>query len=161
MILKPLQMTKQLRTGIDLIDRQHEEFFQRANRLIEKCDKDLALDEDEIHRTLDFVWLYVIEHFSSEEDLMNIYDYPDRDKHVRAHMEFRKQFLDYREHLMNIGIKKNTMRDLLFFMRDWFFKQIVTHDMKLAAFLKLEEAKANSGLKAKLLEMMAKFFPVR
>lgn len=151
-------MTKQLQTGVELIDRQHEEFFMRANTLLAKCNTPETFTEKDINQTLDFIWLYMIEHFTAEEDLMKEYGYPDIEAHVQAHMEFRKKYMSYREQMLKLGLQQNTIRNLLFFMRDWFFKQIATHDMKMAAFLK-NEVNANTGLKAKLMELMEKFFP--
>lgn len=158
MILKPLQITDQLRTGVELIDRQHEEFFARANQLLAKCDSPDALNEEDINQTLDFIWVYTIEHFATEEELMNNYDYPAIDSHRRAHMEFRKQYMSYRKQIQRSGVNQDTMRNLMFFMRDWFFHQISTHDIKMAEFLK-SKIKVNTGLKARLQELMSTFFP--
>ncbi|OGV55687.1 MAG: hypothetical protein A2017_03130 [Lentisphaerae bacterium GWF2_44_16] len=158
MILKPLQMTDQLRTGVELIDRQHEEFFARANQLLKKCNRTDALNENEINQTLDFIWIYIIEHFATEEELMNNYEYPAVEVHKRAHASFKKRYMSYREQIQKSGIEQDTMKKLMFFMRDWFFRQIVTHDIKMAEFLK-SEIKVNTGLKARLQELMSKFFP--
>jgi len=158
MKLQLLQMTEALRTGVALLDRQHEEFFERANALLRKCTTLEALNEKDINETLDFIWVYIIEHFATEEDIMNQYEYPHIGPHKLAHMEFRKQYMDYREQILKSGITPDTMRDLLFFMRDWFFKQIITHDIRLADFLK-NEMKVNKGLKTRLQELMSKFFP--
>jgi len=151
-------MTEELRTGLELIDRQHEEFFARANRLLEKCDRSDALNEKDINQTLDFIWVYVIEHFAAEEELMSDYGYPAVEVHRRVHEDFRKRYMSYREQILRSGVEKDTMRKLLFFMRDWFFRQITTHDMKMAEFLK-SKVKVNTGLKTRLQELMAKFFP--
>jgi len=158
MQLQLLQMTDALQTGIPLIDRQHEEFFERANMLLRKCTTPEALNEKDINETLDFIWVYIIEHFSTEEDIMHKYEYPSITPHKQAHMEFRKQYMAYREQIRISGITPDTMRDLLFFMRDWFFKQIITHDIKLADFLK-NKMKTDNTLKSKLKELLSKFFP--
>lgn len=158
MQLQLLQMTEALRTGIPLIDRQHEEFFERANLLLRKCTTLEALNKKEIDETLEFIWVYIIEHFAMEEDIMDKYGYPYATFHKQAHTEFKKQFLAYREQIVNSDITPDTMRDLLFFMRDWFFKQIITHDVKLADFLK-NTMKTDKGLKNKLKELLEKFFP--
>ncbi|OGV35492.1 MAG: hypothetical protein A2020_02445 [Lentisphaerae bacterium GWF2_45_14] len=151
-------MTDALRTGIPLIDRQHEEFFERANTLLRKCTTPEALNEKDINKILDFIWVYIIEHFTTEEDIMNKYEYSSYGPHKQAHMEFRKQYMAYREQIRASGITPTAMRDLLFFMRDWFFKQIITHDIKLADFLK-NKMKTDNGLKSKLKELLSKFFP--
>lgn len=158
MELAPLRMTNKLRTGIEVIDRQHEEYFSRANKLLRYKTIAWETDKDVIKETLNFIWVYVVEHFGTEEELMSNFDYPDCDEHKEKHQKFRDQFLKFKENVENVPPEVDLSKTLTYLMRDWFLKQIIVDDKKMADFFKVR-AKSDSVLVRYLKDMMDKFFP--
>jgi hemerythrin len=81
-----IQWTSYLSVGIDFIDDQHKELFNRINILLEACNN--GKGKDIISGTLDFLQEYVVQHFQAEEDYMTRFNYPDYAKHKAQHEQF-------------------------------------------------------------------------
>ena len=77
-----------LSVGVNEIDNQHKELFNRINNLLDACTR--GKGSEEIKRTLNFLSDYVISHFGTEENLMVRYNYPDYTSHKEKHEKFKK-----------------------------------------------------------------------
>ena len=60
--------------GIDSIDNQHKELFNRLDQLLSSIDE--GRSNDEVIKTLDFLEEYVVKHFNEEEEIQNKINYP-------------------------------------------------------------------------------------
>ena len=126
--------TKDFSVGIEEIDSQHRELFNRINNL------DAALRQgkvkEEILRVINFLDEYAVTHFGTEEKYMVAYDYPDYRHHREKHEWFRREFSGIKNKLGNgtsladiIGLSNHLLID-------WFCNHIRTADMSLGGFLK-------------------------
>lgn len=122
-----ITLTKDLKTGIQLIDNQHEEYIRRLNILLSK-----SPDEKMSREELDFVIGYAAEHFDAEEALMDYYAYPDKQKHVAFHEYFRETA----DVLINVGYENFNMTDLTRLLVNWFLNHIRNQDFELADFIR-------------------------
>ena len=86
-----IEWSLDLATGVDEIDKQHKELFQRINNLLEACNH--GKGKEEVKKVIWFLEDYVITHFSEEERYMGKYDYPEYSGHKRQHLEFMENFL--------------------------------------------------------------------
>ena len=94
-----LELSDDLRTGIDCIDEQHRSLIELHNEIV------AGFDREQPHaatiEALARLYLYCRQHFDSEEKIMRRYGYPGLDAHRRdhaAHLErLRQVILDYRE----------------------------------------------------------------
>jgi hemerythrin len=95
------QWDDRLSTGNSTIDGQHQELFRRINLLIEACRRGEA--KEAIEEAINFLEMYLIEHFNAEEKLLRECNYPDYEAHAKEHSEFRghvvrlKKMFDTRE----------------------------------------------------------------
>ncbi|MBF0487202.1 MAG: hemerythrin family protein [Nitrospirae bacterium] len=133
-----IQWHEGLATGVDTIDKQHKEIFERIATLIsvdletlESEQKDAAL-----HKLLRFLGGYVIDHFKAEEEFMTRSHYPEYDQHKKEHMEFLKSYSS----LVRM-FEKEGATDLIVTATqnqavDWLIKHIKGTDQKVTAFLK-------------------------
>ena len=71
-----LEWTDKYASGSSLVDEQHKELFRRVNLLLASCDE--GKGKLEVQRTLEFIREYVQFHFSTEEQLMRKYNFPER-----------------------------------------------------------------------------------
>lgn len=128
-----------LTTGIDLIDRQHREYGRRVNGFLKHCADEGCAPED-VKEAFDFLRLYVVEHFGTEEALMETFGYPQMAAHVDLHRGFRSWIDDTAKKVNSIpGNRDSTLR-VSYKLVDWFQRHIKTVDKKLTQYLK-ERAK--------------------
>jgi hemerythrin len=115
--------------GIEEIDKHHRIFFDY-----------FALIEDSI--STNESWsnvFYILErleeyakiHFSVEESLMSMYDYPRREEHVRSHKNFVATVLDIKRQSINSNLSKQTA----VFMHQWLETHIKHEDSEYAQFI--------------------------
>ena len=82
--------TDNLAVGNKKIDDQHKELFRQINALYDACSR--GEGKKSLSELVNFLENYVVEHFSSEEELMRKSNYPGYDVHKRSHQEFVLSF---------------------------------------------------------------------
>ncbi|WP_035571595.1 bacteriohemerythrin [Halonatronum saccharophilum] len=133
----PIIWRKSYETGIEEIDKQHQEIFDRANSLIQ-INKNFGIKEgvEEAERVIDFLNEYIITHFSDEEQLQLKYDYPEYRNHKNSHNKFIQKIEEF-----NVDFKEgeNTLTNLSklnAFVLKWLIRHIGSEDNKLAQYIK-------------------------
>ena len=126
---------KSLRTGIPLIDRQHEEYFELLERLLKLSEGD-NVDRSGVEAETANLLKYAIEHFDAEESLMYSAHYPHYKQHLAKHNRFRDEVDGWTLELSDDLSTDDCISRLSKWLLEWFCDQIKTDDMKLAAFLK-------------------------
>ncbi len=77
----PIQWTPALSVGVDELDAQHRELFQRAAKLLEAMQGKKAKGVKELGGLLDYLHLYAVEHFGLEEEFMRERKFPGYLRH--------------------------------------------------------------------------------
>lgn len=113
--------------GDKLIDRQHQELFKLANMLIEALME--GNPKSEVELLLDSFVAHIVDHFDTEETLMNQSDHPILEDHLDIHHKLldRANELNRRYHHGD-----RVVRDLV---------QFIAHDV-VAQHIILEDPKA-------------------
>ena len=130
--METLEFAPGLRLGIDLIDEQHRRFYEIMNNLIAA---DLEADQrDLVCGILNELAEYVAEHFSTEEELMARFEYPDRAAHQLQHVHFAAQVEDFHRKYerSEIGLEDEIMA----YMVDWFTRHVRQEDPKYVELFK-------------------------
>ena len=125
-----------LQTGIPLIDRQHGEYFDRLDRLLQMAETG-HVQRDQLKSEMDGLLMYAIEHFDAEESLMRSVQYPLYQKHSAKHSSFRDTMDQWNLELNGeeVNLDRYAVRMATGLMV-WVCDQIRTDDRQLAAFLK-------------------------
>jgi len=102
------------------IDRQHQQLVSSLNRLNEAVTNNEP--RENIDRIIDDVISYTRMHFETEERLMILSGYPEKDRHVDKHEELIRDALHFRE-------KLNYMEADLFpeWFHHWPFSRVLAH----------------------------------
>lgn len=129
----PIEWSDDLVTGSFQIDTQHKQLFKIINDLLDACKKGQA--KQEILKVVEFLSQYVQEHFSTEENFMEKYEYVHIAAHKKQHLEFKKSFTDFRDRVYNEGITLSLTISLTHTLVDWLTKHIRVTDKELAKFL--------------------------
>lgn len=86
-----------LYTGNELIDNEHKELIERANKLMESCEK--GTEKLTAVKTLDFLMDYTEIHFADEEKLQQETSYDKYQQHKEQHDLFKKSVDELRQML--------------------------------------------------------------
>jgi hemerythrin len=129
-----LQWTQDLSVGVEEIDSQHKELFDRINNLDTAMKQGSA--REEVVRLIEFLDKYVIIHFGAEEKYMTDYNYAGYALHKTKHDWFKKEFSNIRTKLNAGGITADVIMLSNNLLITWFSNHIRSIDMMLGSFLK-------------------------
>ena len=122
-----------LSVGVNEIDNQHKELFNRINNLLDACTR--GKGSEEVKRTLNFLSDYVISHFGTEESLMVRYNYPDYTSHKEKHEKFKNEFTELKMKIEKEDTGLLTTIGTNHLLIDWWLNHIGKVDKALGAFL--------------------------
>ncbi|NJD57186.1 MAG: bacteriohemerythrin [Nitrospirae bacterium] len=129
-----LQWTQDLSVGVEEIDSQHKELFDRINDLDSAMKQGSA--KEEVVRLMEFLDEYVIIHFGAEEKYMTDRNYKGYTLHKTKHEWFKKEFYDIWTKLEAGGITPDVIVLSNNLLITWFSNHIRSIDMMLGSFLK-------------------------
>jgi len=117
--------------GIDICDNQHKGLIEILNNL------HLNMKQGEANKiigaTIDKLILYTKEHFKTEEELFEEYEYPDKGSHKDEHDDFINKVSDFKSDFESGQILISV--NLLQFLKTWLFDHISVSDKKYGQFL--------------------------
>lgn len=123
--------------GIDKVDQQHKEIFDKTNELIklrkERADRDKQYEQ--VGKVLDFLIDYVKSHFESEEKIQQKYSYPNYEDHKKIHQNFIARIEELKAEYEADNHSMSTLLQLSKTLLDWLVSHIGQEDRKLANYL--------------------------
>ena len=122
--------SEKLSVGIGDIDNQHKKLVDMLNGLESAYEK--KLDTKTQGETIKELLTYTLEHFSLEEVLMNKYEYPDKENHIKEHESFHKKVLDFYNAFMRDSATLS--EDIIKFLQNWIVNHILVTDHKYIDF---------------------------
>lgn len=128
-----LNWDNNLSTGIESIDNQHKELFNRINLLVSSMKQ--GKGKDEVINTLNFLEVYVIKHFNEEEELQKKNNYPGYNVQHKQHEEFKNELKDLRKVFENTGVSALFVINTQQKMCQWWKTHIRDLDKNLGDFL--------------------------
>ena len=130
------QWNSRLETGIDLIDEQHRELFVRIDQL------ELAIYNGSVSKELkgilEYLNSYILEHLEAEEQLLRDCNYPDFDRHIEQHEEFRKLIAEMSASYKEKGGDNYFAIDVDKQLRKWWENHILKMDLAFVPFVRKE-----------------------
>lgn len=115
--------------GIPEIDAQHQQLFECIDRL--EAAGDDRQRELAVYYVMDELREYVKVHFTVEEVVMRLFDYPEREKHAAEHQAFASRL----EALEQAELKHDLHREAAKFLREWLVNHIQRSDQRYADFV--------------------------
>jgi hemerythrin len=131
-----LVMTDDCLTGVEEIDQQHRELFQRANQLMRAV---RGLDgQQNVAELLEFLSSYVVLHFEAEERLMREHDYPFIGIQRFQHEKLKEYFAKIRLELLQASDEDRfyTVFRFQLLIVDWLVNHTLFVDRHLGRFLR-------------------------
>ncbi len=136
--------TKELETGIDVLDEQHRRYIELLNDYIEKVteyDRTPDIKVIQLTESLNFLREYAKEHFSAEESIMKDAEYPDFETHQEEHLHFLRRVGELSKDMDTKGFSPKLSREVNYYTIEWFIEHILASDMQLVEFLRLNAGK--------------------
>lgn len=124
-------------TGVALLDRQHEEIFERADGLLGAMTENRG--EVELRALVGFLTSYVHGHLRDEEALMAGSRYPNLAIHIAQHTAFEDQLVRLEGQLAREGVNNALLVETATFVSAWLRGHIATSDQVFARFLARSE----------------------
>ena len=128
------QWDDRFETGIEIIDKQHQELFKRIDNLA------LAVYEgkgkSELNKIVDYLETYINDHFALEERLMYINDFPQYVEHLKKHQEFTIFFERIADEMEVKGTDTYLAIRVEKEVRDWWQTHVLKADMQYVPFIK-------------------------
>ena len=118
--------------GVEKIDRQHRHLFEIINKLIDHSGT--SKDPELVSETLTEMLNYAKEHFTTEEELMQEYGYPEIESHKEQHIYFFKTTAELSINALNK--QSMVLREIVEFLKIWLTFHILKVDMKYKEFFK-------------------------
>jgi hemerythrin len=119
--------------GIPLIDEQHKKLLAMTNDLYLACNYSTESGKIQFERTIHDAAAYVKYHFSTEEKMMVLTDYPYMEEHKKQRMDFVRKVLD------NVKAFEEgrplVPKQFVRFLKDWILSHVAFTDSKMGAFL--------------------------
>jgi hemerythrin len=123
--------TDQHNIGVEHIDEQHRHLVDLVNAVFAVMEA--GSSRDELTRTLDELVDFTLQHFLTEERIMENHDFPGTAAHVAEHKALLDQARDFRARVLNGDLLMSFA--LVMQMRAWALTHIDTLDRELGTFL--------------------------
>ncbi|MBO5146213.1 MAG: hemerythrin family protein [Lachnospiraceae bacterium] len=129
------EMTPDLYTGIEQIDKEHERLFELAEETYSLLHNCVLLDkEDQIVRLTSELIDYTRSHFAHEEAYMKRVSYENFYDHYAQHKQFESKLaeIDFEELEGNPEEQDAVIESLLEFLASWLVDHIKKEDLKIS-----------------------------
>jgi hemerythrin-like metal-binding protein len=130
--MKMIKWSKELETGIQRVDFQHQVLILAIQDLANATESSSADAKTILTTNLNSLKEYTITHFTDEEDIMNTHQYEFFPDHLKLHQHFKSRILSYIDRC-NAG--EVVLQELVTFLSDWLVHHIEGDDMKMAKAL--------------------------
>lgn len=135
-----VEWTDDLSVGIQEIDDQHKVLIDLINRLFDETIRhqegsDTTVIDEILYKLVE----YTVIHFTVEESLFRIFQYPETETHSRHHSELKAQVVELQRKVKQREAQVNT--ELLLFLKGWLTNHIQREDKLYAPFLLKQGAK--------------------
>lgn len=125
-----IKWSEKYAVGIPVVDDQHKELFKLVEELAGAVKKGEEFDCGYLMARLEVYSLY---HFTSEEQLMQKYGYPDIAEQLHEHKKFRLKILSLKEQCRQSD-KLEARKTLLKYLGNWLKTHIMRMDLKYVPY---------------------------
>ncbi len=129
---------EEYKVGIDKIDEQHRQLFDKIEQLLEIAKSgDKRSNQKKCMEIIDFLVDYTVFHFNTEEALQRERKYVSYAQHVKIHTEFKNTVQAYKE-LLGKDFTAKTLKSFIGTMLAWLVNHVCVCDRKILKNLPLQ-----------------------
>jgi len=134
-----IQYTEACRTGVGLIDTEHQHLFELMNQVLESIHKP-ELDTISLEEYLHLLLAYGNTHFAHEEAHMESIADPELVHQRLAHQSFMNKVQAVDLHGLDDGEKEQLVRHLIQYNVEWLYKHILGSDILIGKMVHRADA---------------------
>lgn len=113
---------------IEVIDNQHEKFFEIYDHTLNLINDNVNIDEEKIRNILFELSEYLKNHIRYEEELLRKSEFADIEQHINQHKYFIKRIEEF---FFGLEYKNpQLLHNMLVFIKKWFLSHILETDAK-------------------------------
>lgn len=127
----PIIWSDSLKTGIDVIDFQHQRLFETINKL-----NKVKTIKMTFYEVLLELRVYVSEHFKAEEKFMECSKYPEYSHHKECHDNFVEEYKNFFKKIMQSSDVIEHADEMILFVENWIEQHYTYEDIRMADYLK-------------------------
>ena len=128
-----IEWDTRFKIGIPLIDKQHERLVQLTNNLYLACLDGRERAHEHFIETAKEVVNYINYHFTTEEKMMLLFEYPGYPDHRIEHQRFVKDVL---AQIQSFSTQKNLAPNrFIQFLKEWILSHIAVNDKATAEYI--------------------------
>lgn len=126
------------KVGVDLIDEQHKELFNRLSNFIQIVQNETNWDEkiETVKETLTFMQDYVVFHFNAEEKFQEESGYPDIEEHKKIHADFKEGINNYVKIFEKDGFTEEKIQELSAKLMTWLIMHVGRTDQEIGKYIR-------------------------
>ena len=130
---------EEYKVGIELIDSQHKELFEKLEGfIIIARDKEISWEDrlEKVQESLDFLKGYVEFHFDEEEKLQEEIGYPDIEEHKIAHKDFKAGINSYVKMFEEGEFTEEKIQEFSAKLMTWLIMHVGYMDQRIGKYMK-------------------------
>lgn len=135
-LLTLIQWDESYNTGLEKVDKQHQNLVQMINELYTVMIMDKG--REDVAKILRELSEYTVYHFQTEEKLFGDTEYPQKEEHKKKHRDLVEEVISFKEGL--VRGERNLTDELLNFLKAWLVDHILDMDQDFAEYVKRAEA---------------------
>ena len=128
-----IEWNVRFKIGIPLIDSQHQKLVMATNNLHAACRQSRETAKSSFIHVAREVAAYVQYHFTTEEKMMLLLEFPDYPAHKKEHELFVKEVL---QQIKNFSKQNNLVPTrFVYFLKEWILSHIAVCDKAMAEYI--------------------------
>jgi len=122
--------------GVSLIDEQHKELFDRVGAFMKILRSNSSWEEkvQKVNETLEFMKVYVVEHFRDEEEYQLQINYPNYEAHKKIHDNMVSYVVQVSEEYEKSGYDEQLMQQFAGKLLAWLINHVAAEDQRIATY---------------------------
>ena len=122
--------------GVPVIDAQHKELFRRVEPFLQVLRSETGWTEKipKINETLDFMKMYVVEHFRDEEEYQKSVGYPGYEAHKELHNGMVNYVLEVLKKYEQSSHDEQLMQQFGGRLLAWLINHVAAEDQRIAEY---------------------------
>lgn len=123
---REINWDRSMSVGVRQIDDQHRRLLEMCSSLSQAMIE--SRGQDELVKLMHNLVNYSLEHFTTEEKLMEQISYPELEQHRSKHQEFKTRILEFNDEHKKGNVFLTSQ--VLAFLRDWIINHILDEDFR-------------------------------
>jgi hemerythrin len=122
--------------GVQVIDNQHKELFKRVDAFIQTLRSSASWEQkvEKVNETLEFMKVYVVEHFHDEEAYQESIGYPGYELHKKIHSDMVNYVLEFSSEYEKSGYNEQMMQQFGGKLLAWLINHVAAEDQRIAEY---------------------------